>query len=126
MKILIVDDSLMDRKLLSVSLKKFGLDNEILQAKNGQEGLEVLKENVDDIGVILLDWQMPEVDGIEFMARMQNSVELAKIPVVMITASGSDEDKKVAYETNPHLAEFVVKPYKAENLVPKIRSILQG
>ena len=76
MKILIVDDSLMDRKLLMNLLAKNGIENEILQAANGEEGLEILSSNFQDVCLILLDWQMPQMDGIEFMAGV------IKVPAV--------------------------------------------
>ena len=123
-KILIIDDSLMDRKLLSSLLKKFGIANEVLQACDGEEGFKVLSENVNDIGVILLDWQMPKVDGIAFMKTVVKVPGFNAVPIIMITASGSDDNKKQAYDANPNLSAYVVKPYRPENLIELIKPFL--
>jgi len=120
-KILIVDDSLMDRKILMNTLKKSGIDNEVLQASDGEEGLSVLSANYQDICLILLDWQMPKMNGIEFMQGVVKVPAVANIPIVMITASSSEESKKLAYDTNPNLACYVIKPYVPKNLIESIR-----
>ncbi len=125
MKILIVDDSRMDRKLLMMTLAKAGLENEVLQAVDGEEGLKVLSEHYRDIGLILLDWQMPNLDGIGFMQGVVNVPEVADIPIIMITASGSEENKKMAHEVNPKLAGYVVKPYKRDQLIDLIKQHLK-
>ncbi len=124
MKILIIDDSRMDRRLLMSSLTKSGIENEILQAANGEEGLKVLSENYKDIAVIFLDWQMPELDGIGFMKEVVGTPEVSEIPIVMITASGSEENKQLAHSVNPKLAGYLVKPFKKEDLVEAIKPFL--
>ena len=125
MKILVVDDSLLDRKLLIRVLMKSGLTQEILQAEDGDQAMEVLANNYLDICLLLLDWQMPKVSGIELMAGMVKIPELSKIPTIMITASGSDENKRVAHQINPNLAGYVVKPYSSENLLAAIKPFLR-
>ncbi|MBF0484746.1 MAG: response regulator [Candidatus Omnitrophica bacterium] len=117
MKILIIDDSLMDRKLLSRTIEKAGLSNEILQAADGEEGFKVLTQHFADICLILLDWQMPKVDGIEFMKAVQKVPDLSKIPIIMVSASSSEDSQKQARATNPHLAGYIIKPYKPDNLI---------
>jgi CheY-like chemotaxis protein len=121
MKILIVDDSLMDRKLLTNLLRKNGIEHEILEAINGEEGIKVLSGNYRDIGLILLDWQMPKLDGIGFMKGISTVPEVSDIPIVMITASSSEENRKQAHEVNPNLAGYVVKPFRPETLVEMVR-----
>jgi len=124
MKILIVDDSRMDRKLLMNTLVKSGVENEILQAVDGEEGLKILSENYQDIGLILLDWQMPKVDGLGFMRGVVNTPEVSSIPIIMITASGSEDNRKQAHDVNPNLAGYLVKPYKREQLIETIQQQL--
>ncbi len=126
MKILIVDDSLMDRKLLMNVLKKKGIENEVLQATDGEEGLKVLSDNYKDIGLILLDWQMPNMDGIEFMEGVVNVPAVSNIPIIMITASGSEDSKSHARQVNPRLAGYVIKPYKPDDLIQLIKQNLNG
>ena len=89
LKVLIVDDSTVMRKIVERSLRQAGLDlGEVLEASNGAEGLaEVQKGHLD---LILSDINMPAMDGLEFL-RSLASVELAKgVPVVMITTEGSE------------------------------------
>jgi two-component system, chemotaxis family, chemotaxis protein CheY len=125
MKILVVDDSLLDRKLLIRVLMKGGVSQEIVQAEDGDHAMQVLADSYMDIGLVLLDWQMPKVSGIELMAGMVKIPELSKIPIIMVTASGSDDNKRAASQVNPKLAGFVVKPYKSEELLTAVKPFLR-
>jgi len=125
MKILVIDDSLLDRKLLIRMLMRAEITQEILQAEDGEQAMEVLAANYQDICVVLLDWQMPKVSGIELMAGMVKIPELASMPIIMVTASGSDENKRLAHQVNPQLAGYVVKPYKPEELIAAIKPYLK-
>ena len=125
MKILVVDDSLLDRKLLIRTLVKAEIQQEILQAEDGEQALEVLANNYQDIGLMLLDWQMPKMTGIELMAGMMKIPAVASIPIIMVTASGSEDNRKLAAEINPRLAGYIVKPYKPEELLQTIKPFLK-
>ncbi len=125
MKILIVDDSTLERKLLSSLIKKNGITNDVLQAENGEVALQVLASNFQDICLIVLDWQMPVMSGIEFMQGVVKVPQVAQIPIVMVTASSSEENKKQAQDVNPNLAAYVIKPYKPEDILNAIRPHLK-
>ena len=125
MKILVVDDSLLDRKLLIRVLMKSGISQEILQAEDGEQAMGVLATNYNDICLVLLDWQLPKVSGIELMAGMVKIPELSNIPIIMVTASGSDDNKRTAHQVNPKLAGYLVKPYKPEELLESIKPFLR-
>ncbi len=125
MKILAVDDSILDRKLLIRILVKAEIQQEILQAEDGEQALEVLADYHQDIGLILLDWQMPKMTGIELMAGMMKIPILSSIPIIMVTASGSEDNKRLAREINPKLAGYIVKPYKPEELLQIIKPYLK-
>jgi len=125
MKILVVDDSLLDRKLLIRVLMKSGITQEILQAEDGEQAMEVLATNYRDICLILLDWQMPKMSGIELMAGIVKVPELSTLPIIMVTASGSDENKRMAHQVNSNLAGYLVKPYKPEELLAAIKPFLR-
>ncbi len=123
-KILIVDDSVLDRTLLINVIKKSGIDCEIIQATDGENGLQVLSANHKDISLILLDWQMPKMNGLEFMEGVVKVPAVAKIPIVMVSASVSEENIKSAKKVNPNLAGYLVKPYKTEVLLNTIQPLL--
>ena len=125
MKIIIVDDSLLDRKLLSKSLINAGVKNEILQADNGEAGLGLIVENLGDICLVFLDYQMPQMTGIEVMQGLVSVPATAGLPIVMCTASASEDSKQVAYGINPKLAGYLVKPFKPDQLLAVIRPYVQ-
>ena len=125
MKILVVDDSLLDRKLLVNILQKSGIQNEIIQASDGEKGLEILSSNYQDICLIILDWQMPKMDGIGFMTAVVQVPAVANIPIIMITASSAEENRKLAKDTNPNLAGYLVKPYSTETLIETVKKFVK-
>ena len=125
MKILVVDDSLLDRKLLIRVLMKGEITQEILQAEDGEQALEVLAHQYQDICLVMLDWQMPKMTGIELMAGIVKVPTLAHIPIIMVTASSSEENKRLAREVNPNLAGYVVKPFKPEELLAAVKPFLK-
>ena len=81
--ILIVDDQEVNRVSLQCI---FGEKYRILEAENGRQALEVLSEEAGNVDIILLDLQMPEMSGAEFLAHKRTTQELSEIPVVIITA----------------------------------------
>ena len=123
-KILLVEDSALETELLTEILKGAGIKRDCLQAKDGEEAIQMLAKNYRDVALILLDWQMPRMSGIEFMEGVVKVPAVAAIPIIMITASGSDNDKRRAREVNPNLAGYIVKPYTPENLVEAITPYL--
>ncbi len=87
-RVLIVDDSSVTRKIVERTLHQAGFELEVLEASNGCEGLAILQEKTVDL--ILSDINMPTMDGLEFIRQLQ-SIENAKaVPVVMISADGSE------------------------------------
>lgn len=125
MKVLIVDDSLLDRKLLAKTLQKMGVKNEILQAEDGEAALNIIAQNIGDICVMFCDYHMPKMTGIELMTGLAQVPATATMPMVMITASATDESRKAAYTANPNLTGYLVKPYKPEDLLSVIKPYVQ-
>ncbi len=125
MKILIVDDSLLDRKLLSRSLTNAGVKNEILQAENGEAALGIIAQHMDEICLMFCDYQMPNMSGIELMEGLVSVPATARIPIIMITASANEESKQAAYAVNPNLAGYIVKPYKPEEILAAMKPYVQ-
>lgn len=117
MKIAIIDDSEIDRKLVASSLQKAGIDNEILESGDGKEALELIEQEHSNICLVFLDWQLPRMDGLEILKRMAQNPETANIPAIMSTSTNSPEDKEIAQLLNPKLAGFMVKPVVPEKIV---------
>jgi len=116
-RILVVDDSDLERELLIEVLKGAGVANDFLQARTGEEAIQLLGTRYKEIGLILLDWQMPQMSGMEFMEAVVKVPAVADKPIIMVTASGTDENKKKAKAVNPNLVGYVVKPYTPESLL---------
>ncbi|MFT7538975.1 MAG: two-component system chemotaxis response regulator CheY, partial [Lysobacterales bacterium] len=106
------------------SIESAKLECEILQAVDGEEGLRLLTENRDDIKLILLDWQMPNIDGLEFMKAVVNVPEVSAIPIIMITASNTEDNRNMAYSVNPDLAGYLTKPCRPNDLIEAVKTVL--
>ena len=118
--ILVVEDNEINRATLCGLLAS---EYRILEAENGQEALDILKEKKDDISLILLDITMPVMDGYTFLSIVKKDVDLSTIPVIVTTQSDSDADEVAALT---HGAEdFVTKPYKAEILLNRVSSTIR-
>ena len=107
-KILIVDDSEMNRDILAVML---GSDYEILEAENGLEAIEILQQGMTDIDLILLDIMMPEMDGFDVLGFMKRSHMTEVIPVIMISSESSSSYIEKAYEMGA--ADYISRPFNA-------------
>ncbi|MBF0387169.1 MAG: response regulator [Candidatus Omnitrophica bacterium] len=121
MKILIVDDSLLDRKLLCKTLQNLGVKNEVLQADHGEAALGVIARNLNGISLMFCDYQMPNMSGLELMEGLLKVPDTSRIPIVMVTASSAEESRKAAYAVNPALAGYVIKPYKPDEVLAVIK-----
>lgn len=124
-KVLIVDDSLLDRKLLSRVLLNAGMKNEILQAEHGDAALEIIGQNLDDIAIIFLDYQMPHMSGLELMEGLMKVPMTSNLPIVMVTASTAEDSKKAAYDINPRLLGYIHKPIKPTELLEIVKRYAQ-
>ena len=123
-KILIVDDSDLERELLMEVLRGTGVKNDFLEARTGEEAIQVLGTRYKEVGLILLDWQMPQMSGMEFMEAVVKVPQVADKPIIMVTASGTEENKKKASSVNPRLAGYIVKPYTPESLIEAIKKFV--
>jgi len=113
-KVLLVDDSAVMRKIIQRNIKETGLIvDEFVEAGDGNQALD--KVNADgDLDLILLDWNMPNMSGIEFVKTLR-SLNLAKrIPVVMVTTEGSDAKVSEARESGAD--GYLTKPITADQL----------
>ncbi|UJP04781.1 MAG: hybrid sensor histidine kinase/response regulator [Nitrosomonas sp.] len=109
--VLIVDDSLTVRKVTCRLLEREGC--EILTAKNGAEALEILQETLPD--VMLIDLEMPKMNGFELIKRVRANPKSAGIPIIIISSRTAEKHQKIARELGVNV--FLGKPYKEEVLL---------
>ena len=115
LKVLIVDDDFINRKLLHTLLKKNSSVTDMVEAENGSDALDKLKKD-PDINLILLDIMMPIVDGIEFLKIFRSDMENGHIPVIVL--STDDTRKTEVFDNGAN--DFLRKPVKEDMLSAKI------
>ncbi|GAA0700674.1 chemotaxis response regulator CheY [Marinobacterium maritimum] len=119
MTVLVVDDFSTTRRIISSLLEELGFSY-IHQARNGQEALERL--GCGDIDLVVTDWHMPVMDGLELVVNMRTHPETASVPVLMVTAESKREQMtRAAYAG---VNGYLVKPFTAEALQSKIQRIV--
>ncbi|MBP7564264.1 MAG: response regulator [Candidatus Cloacimonetes bacterium] len=120
MKILTVDDSRMIRMIIINTLKSLGY--EALEAANADKALEVLEEKSNEINLILLDWNMPGMNGYDLLKIIKSSDRFKHIPVMMVTTEG--ERKNVIKAIQSGADNYLTKPFTPEDLSIKILECL--
>lgn len=108
--ILAIDDEPSNLRILELDLEDG--DYDVLTAKDGVSGWEILQEHKKDIKVILLDRMMPEMDGMEFMKKLKKDESVASIPVIMQTAAAEKEQVREGIEAGVYY--YLTKPYKRQ------------
>ena len=115
LKVLVVDDDFINRKLIQTLLKKNPKVTEIIEAENGSDALDKMKKD-PSINLILLDIMMPVVDGIEFLKIFRSDMNNANVPVIVL--STDDTRKTEVYDNGAN--DFLRKPVMQDNLYQKI------
>ena len=121
MTILLIEDDAIEILKFNRSLIKLREVHELIEAHNGENALDVLAEN-SQIDLILLDLNMPKMNGFEFLKQLLTDPNLKYIPTVVLTTSINRSDLKQAYSIG--IAGYLVKPLKYEDYVLKIASLL--
>jgi two-component system chemotaxis response regulator CheY len=121
MKVLVVDDSAIMRKVISQILEMLGHDS--VPASNGIDAFDRLKEH-EDVRLILLDWNMPEMNGIEFLREIKGRQRLSEIPVIMLTTES--ERRKMIEAIEAGAKHYLTKPFQPETLATKILQCVGG
>jgi chemosensory pili system protein ChpA (sensor histidine kinase/response regulator) len=117
--VLVVDDSLTVRKITSRLLTREGFD--VLTAKDGLDALQVLSEHTPD--VILLDIEMPRMDGFEFTRTIKSDAKHAHVPIIMITSRTAEKHRNLAKDLGVDL--YLGKPFQEEDLLKSLREMLE-
>ncbi len=117
--ILLVEDEPAQREVLSYNLEAEGFD--VQTADNGEDALILIEEGPPDL--ILLDWMMPLVSGIEVCRRLKLRPETRGIPIIMLSARSEEVDKVRGLETGAD--DYVIKPYSVVELMARLRAQLR-
>lgn len=116
-KALVVDDSRAIRMIISRTLSELGY--EVREAANGKEALDAMEAENGAITLVLADWNMPELDGLELLKRLRQEPAWAKVVVVMVTTETDVSMMAAAMEAGAN--EYVMKPFTKEILVEKLQ-----
>ncbi len=117
-RFLIVDDMSTMRKIIRTILNQLGYTN-VEEAENGKEALAKLRSGRFDF--VLMDWNMPELDGLETLKQIRSDDKLKGLPVIMVTAEAKKENVLLAVQTGAN--NYVVKPFTPEVLKEKIEKV---
>jgi CheY-like chemotaxis protein len=122
LKIMLIEDDMIEILKLNRVIDKLKLKHKIIEANNGEEALNLLsnKDNLPDI--ILLDLNMPKINGIEFLSILKEHETLKYLPTIILTTSNNQKDLLECYKIG--IAGYILKPLKYENYVTKIEGLL--
>jgi len=120
--ILLVEDDIVDQMTVKRALTDLKITNRLEIASNGVEALEFLRDANNELpGLILLDLNMPKMNGVEFLTIIKEDDRLAMIPVVVLTTSGEERDKFESFKRS--VAGYIVKPVDYTHFVEVVRMI---
>ena len=120
--VLLIDDDRVMRMMFEQQLSSFGCT--VTTATNGQEGLGKLLQDDETIDIVMIDREMPKMDGVEFVEKMRNFDGLAQTPVIMI--SGTDQADKIQAAADVGVYYYMVKPLKEEELLRVLRIVVDN
>ena len=121
LEILLIDDDLIEIMKLNRAISSLNLEHIIIEANNGEEALNILqkKENLPDI--ILLDLNMPKINGIDFLKILKSDNRLKYLPTIILTTSNNNKDLLECFKIG--VSGYILKPLKYEEYVSKIEKI---
>lgn len=120
MRMLSVDDSAVIRKIIRGAAEV--LEFEMVEAEDGYEALKVLDEYQGDVDLILLDWNMPGINGLELLKELKSSETYSRIPVMMVTTESRKDNIIEAVKAG--VAHYMIKPFTMEEIMKKILECL--
>jgi len=118
-KILVVEDETAIRDMLVFNLGRAGYD--VLGAGSAQEARSAIADRQPD--VILMDWMLPDVSGLELTRQLKRNAETREIPVIMVTARGQEDDRVAGLEGGAD--DYITKPFSSRELQARIRALLR-
>ena len=120
MKILVVDDSSTMRRIIKNTLNRLGY-TELFEGENGVQAWEVLQQT-PDIGVLVTDWNMPEMNGLELVKKVRAQEKYVDMPIIMVTTEGGKAEVITALKAGVN--NYIVKPFTPQVLKEKLEAVL--
>ncbi len=118
-KALVVDDSRAVRMILSKTLKEIGY--EVREAANGREALDIIEAERTALNLVLADWNMPEINGLDLLKTVRKNPALASLVIVMVTTETEIDQMATALEAGAN--EYVMKPFTRDILLEKLQLV---
>ena len=120
MKILVVDDSSTMRRIIKNTLQRLGYED-ILEAEHGVQAWEIL-DNTQNVQVLITDWNMPEMNGLELVKKVRSDERYKDIPIIMVTTEGGKAEVITALKAGVN--NYIVKPFTPQVLKEKLEVVL--
>ena len=117
--ILIADDEPNQLELMSFNLSNAGYS--IIQATNGKEAIELIENHSPDL--IILDWMMPKMSGIDVCRTLRSRSETKQIPIIILSARSEDSDKSLGLDTGAD--DYISKPFSPKELISRVKALLR-
>ncbi|MGB2224952.1 MAG: response regulator [Polaribacter sp.] len=123
LKILLVEDNIIEILKLKRAIENLGMNHEVLEAENGEIALDSIKQEEINPDIVLLDLNMPKMNGLEFLAIVRNDESMRHLPIIILSTSNNNRDLMEAYKLG--VSGYILKPLKYDDYVKKIEYTLQ-
>ena len=120
MKLFVVDDSSTMRRIIKNTLQRLGYED-ILEAEHGVEAWEIM-DTKEGIGVLITDWNMPEMNGLDLVKKVRADDRYKEIPIIMVTTEGGKSEVITALKAGVN--NYIVKPFTPQVLKEKLEVVL--
>ena len=120
--ILLIEDDIIEIMKLNRTISKLNLGHEIIEANNGEEALDILQKKQSLPDIILLDLNMPKINGIEFLNILKENKNISHLPTIILTTSNNNKDLLECYKIG--VSGYIIKPLKYKDYIIKIETIL--
>ena len=117
--ILIADDEPNQLELMSFNLSSAGYS--VIKAANGKEAIELIENHSPDL--IILDWMMPKMSGIDVCRTLRSRSETKQIPIIILSARSEDSDKSLGLDTGAD--DYISKPFSPKELISRVKALLR-
>ncbi len=123
LSILLIEDDTIEIMKVNRTISSLGLPHQIVEARNGELALEILKKRDQLPDIIFLDLNMPKISGIEFLRILKADPVLKYLPTIVLTTSANHKDILECYKIG--IAGYVIKPLKYEDYVQKLKRVME-